>query len=55
VCVNRYAGWYGDGGHLDLVDLQTEAEVNRWHEKFARPVIISEYGAGALAGFHSVK
>ncbi|CAB3366916.1 Hypothetical predicted protein [Cloeon dipterum] len=54
VCVNRYAGWYGDEGHIELIERQTISEVKNWYTKFGKPVILSEYGAGALSGFHSL-
>jgi len=54
VCVNRYAGWYGDEGHVELIERQTISELKQWHLNFDKPIIMTEYGAGALAGFHSV-
>lgn len=29
-------------------------EVTAWHEKHLKPVVVTEYGAGALAGLHTV-
>lgn len=54
ILVNRYAGWYGDEGHLELIERQTISELRNWNINFGKPVIMSEYGAGALSGFHSV-
>jgi beta-glucuronidase len=54
ISVNRYAGWYGDEGHAELIERQTLTELKDWNIKFGKPVIMTEYGAGALAGFHSV-
>jgi hypothetical protein len=29
-------------------------EVTAWHDKHLKPVLVTEYGAGALAGLHTV-
>lgn len=44
---NEYIGWYE--GLPDRCDLYT------WGTKYDKPVIISEFGGGALYGFHSDK
>ncbi|MBA7518928.1 Beta-glucuronidase [subsurface metagenome] len=52
LCINRYFGWYSDCGKLDLIEYQLEKELNAWYEKFKKPIIITEYGADAVTGFH---
>lgn len=52
ICVNRYYSWYSDPGRLELVELQLEKELRGWYGRFGRPVLLSEYGADAIAGFH---
>ncbi|RAV04096.1 beta-glucuronidase [Paenibacillus sp. YN15] len=52
ICVNRYYSWYNDPGALDLIEHQIEWELTGWHRNFNKPVIMSEYGADAIAGFH---
>lgn len=52
ICVNRYYAWYNDHSHLELIGLQLKNEMNRWHEKYNKPVIMSEYGADTIAGLH---
>lgn len=54
ICVNRYAAWYSDSGLLSLIERQTVEELKAWHDKWQRPIIMSEYGAGSLSGFHKV-
>lgn len=54
ICVNRYAAWYSDSGLLPLIERQTVEELKAWHDKWQRPVIMSEYGAGSLSGFHKL-
>ncbi|UQZ35570.1 beta-glucuronidase [Paenibacillus sp. PK3_47] len=52
ICVNRYYSWYQDPGALELVEQQVEWELKGWFRRFGKPVIMSEYGADAIAGFH---
>ncbi|WP_157139085.1 hypothetical protein [Asticcacaulis biprosthecium] len=42
--VNTYAGWYGDNGLDTLPGLQ-------WNVPVDKPLIFSEFGADALAGY----
>jgi beta-glucuronidase len=53
ICLNVYYGWYK--GTLDVWDKFVVDVENRLIEKnwLGKPVIMSEFGAGALAGFHS--
>ncbi|XP_046840299.1 beta-glucuronidase-like [Xenia sp. Carnegie-2017] len=53
ICHNHYYAWYQDPGHLELIQLQLEYDLRQWFEKFQKPVIQSEYGAGAVAGIHT--
>lgn len=53
VCVNRYYSWYNDPGRLDLVGHQLAHNLRAWHRKFRRPVVVTEYGADAVAGLHA--
>jgi beta-glucuronidase len=52
ICVNRYYSWYEDPGHPELIEFQVEKELSGWYENFNKPVIMSEFGADAIAGFH---
>ncbi|MBQ8162890.1 MAG: beta-glucuronidase [Clostridia bacterium] len=53
ICINMYKGWYGgDLGEWD----KFVSDFDKHRKKIGqdnKPVIISEFGAGALAGFHS--
>jgi beta-glucuronidase len=42
--INSYCGWYGDKP-AECADL-------RWVSRYGKPIIMSEFGAGALAGRH---
>jgi len=54
ICQNLYIGWYTQFGDLET----TKKMVNDFLEKIHRehpdkPVIMTEFGAGAIAGLHS--
>ena len=56
ICINIYHGWYNYGGSGTLqdwdkfvVDLKNRMEDKGW----VKPVIMSEFGAAALAGYHN--
>ena len=51
VCVNRYYGWYNLSGDLDAACYGLNIELDFW-EKQGKPVMITEYGADAVAGIH---
>ena len=50
--VNRYYGWYHDVGRLETIAPNLEAELNVWHQRYHKPIVMTEYGADAIAGFH---
>ncbi|GAB4170989.1 MAG: beta-glucuronidase [Terrimicrobiaceae bacterium] len=52
--LNRYFGWYSEPGQLPLVESKLRDELEHWHARFGKPVFVTEYGADALAGFHSI-
>jgi beta-glucuronidase len=54
ICLNRYSAWYSDPGELGVIAKQMGDELKLWHEKFGMPIILSEFGADTIAGFHSL-
>jgi beta-glucuronidase len=54
ICINRYFGWYSDHGKLGVIEMQLDKELKEWYEKYKKPMIITEYGADTIAGFHSL-
>ena len=52
--LNRYYGWYVNTGDLPAAERELEAELNGWVEKHGKPIIMTEYGADAVAGRHSI-
>jgi beta-glucuronidase len=53
--VNRYYGWYLDGGDLVSAERNLEAELRAWAEKHDQPILVTEYGADTVAGLHTVR
>lgn len=51
--LNRYYGWYGEMGNLPEAEQALRTELSRWSE-FGKPILITEYGADAMAGLHTV-
>ena len=43
-----------DSGDLAAAEQKLEAELLGWQQKFARPLIMTEYGADTVAGYHSI-
>ncbi len=50
-CLNRYYGWYVMGGDLDAAETLMREEMNFWNAQ-GKPVIMTEYGADTVSGFH---
>jgi beta-glucuronidase len=53
VCLNRYYGWYYLGGNLDMATVMLSAELDSLHEKFGKPILMTEFGADAIPGQHA--
>ena len=53
ICVNLYPSWYSDCGNLDAIAPALERVLLGFWAKYGKPIIISEFGADAVAGMHS--
>jgi len=53
LCINRYNSWYADSGHLELIEFQFRNDLLAWRRKFKKPILLAEYGADTIEGFHS--
>ncbi|KAG6452779.1 hypothetical protein O3G_MSEX007782 [Manduca sexta] len=53
ISVNRYLAWYEEPGQLMDVVANLTHDIAKWHKKFNKPVLISEYGSDAITGFHA--
>jgi len=55
ICYNKYYSWYGhDPGHLEIISYRLEKELLAWYKIHNKPLIMTEYGADAVAGMHSL-
>ncbi|XP_040568664.1 beta-glucuronidase [Lepeophtheirus salmonis] len=52
VGINKYAGWYSDTGHTEVIEEQIYKLINSWWERRKIPIVMTEYGADTLSGFH---
>jgi beta-glucuronidase len=55
VMLNRYYGWYVEPGDLDAAERGLEAELLGWAEEQEKPIIVTEYGADAMPGLHTLE
>ena len=51
--LNRYYGWYTQSGRLDAGYANLTAELDAMHDKFNKPLILTEFGADTIAGHHA--
>ncbi|KAJ8304053.1 hypothetical protein KUTeg_017636 [Tegillarca granosa] len=52
LCINRYYAWYSDCGHTEVIQKQLTYDLTHWHQKYNKPIIITEYGADTIPGLH---
>jgi beta-glucuronidase len=53
LALNRYYGWYVQGGQLEVAKANLRAELTGWTRvQPGKPVMFTEYGADTIAGFH---
>ena len=50
--VNRYHAWYQRTGQLDAIDEDLAKELDDWYAKYRKPLILSEFGADTIPGYH---
>ena len=51
--INRYYGWYSDSGYPQVIQGNLINDLTKFHDKFPKPIMISEYGADTVVGEHS--
>ena len=54
VMINRYYGWYVEPGDLAAAEQGLEAELLEWTDVQGKPIIVTEYGADAMPGLHTL-
>lgn len=55
LCLNRYFGWYVDTADLVSAERHLTAELRAWAARYAKPIVVTEYGADAIGGLRSVE
>lgn len=54
ICTNSYNGWYVGSGRIADAGATLEREIRKLHETCgAKPIIVTEFGADAMAGIHA--
>ena len=55
LCLNRYYGWYAFGGAFEVAKMKLREELKAWCKRCpGKPILMTEYGADTIAGFHDV-
>lgn len=55
IALNRYYGWYVDGGDLEQAKIKFRKELEGWNKRCpGKPIMFTEYGADTVAGLHDV-
>ena len=54
VCLNIYRGWYQESGRLADGFEKFGEILDKTFERFKKPIIVTEFGADAIAGHHSL-
>ncbi len=52
VSINRYNGWYTEVGQVERGVAVLEKELDAIHKRHGKPLIMTEFGADAVAGMH---
>jgi beta-glucuronidase len=53
LCLNRYNGWYTQSGDIAEGMRQLSDDLDAIHQKYAKPLILTEFGADAISGSHA--
>ena len=53
LCLNRYAGWYSYSGKIEQGAASLSAELDALHEKYDKPILLTEFGADSMPGMHA--
>ena len=53
VFLNSYPGWYRHPGQLDVAESVLADTLDRVHERYRKPIVLTEFGADAIPGTHA--
>ena len=54
ILLNRYFGWYVDAGDMRVAERNLESELLQWVDRYGKPIVVTEFGADAVAGLHAL-
>lgn len=52
--LNRYIGWYTDLENLSIVPEKLKKDLVAYHQRFGKPIMLTEFGADTIAGLHTL-
>jgi len=52
ICYNRYPSWYSHPGKLEVIEDLFVPDIEGFWKKYHKPIVITEFGADAIAGEH---
>ncbi len=52
--LNRYYGWYEEHGNLYKTQEMLLDEFTKWYEAYKKPILVSEFGADTIEGYHTL-
>ncbi len=55
IFLNRYYGWYTNVGYFDQARAYLNGELDKIYQQFKKPILLSEFGADAIAGSHGTE
>jgi len=53
ICLNRYQGWYTQPGQIKKGIEILSMEIDKLYQKYQKPIILSEFGADTIPGWHA--
>lgn len=53
LCLNRYNGWYTQSGDISEGIRRLSDDLDAINQKYAKPLILTEFGADAISGWHA--
>lgn len=53
IAINRYYGWYTHTGNFSIAERYFNGELDKLHNELKRPIVVTEFGADAIAGSHA--
>ncbi|MBE3039750.1 MAG: glycoside hydrolase family 2 protein, partial [Chloroflexi bacterium] len=53
LCLNRYNGWYTQSGDIAEGICRLSDDLDAIYQKYAKPLILTEFGADAISGWHA--